>query len=578
MTPDTSFLFNRNSVASLSSSPSSVISRERLKSTINVENEPVLSYAPGSSELSELEAALKELLSKAPYDIPLVVNGQEIRSGSPQKQVFPFDHSKTLSNFYHADQSVIQKAIQESVKVRKDSWDSVPLEEKISMFLRAGDLVSGKYRMKLNAATMLGQAKTVIQAEIDAAAELADFFRFNAMFAAELLSYQPLSPDPSVTTNTFRYRSLEGFIASISPFNFTAIGGNLAAAPTLMGNVVLWKPSDTAILSNYIIFKLLEEAGFPPGVINFLPSNGPVFGSTVTSSPELTGINFTGSVATFKKLWKMASDNLDVYKSYPRLVGECGGKNFHFIHPSADVKTVIPATIRSSFEFSGQKCSACSRMYVPSSLWKEVKQGLLDVVHQIKVGSPLDYSNFMSAVIDELAFKRISSYIQDAKNRRDEVEILAGGTFDKSVGYFVNPTIIQVKDPSDRLMTEEIFGPVLSVFVYEDKDVDKAIDLVDSSTSYALTGAIFGQDRKFLKQASKKLKYSAGNFYINDKSTGSVVGQQPFGGSRMSGTNDKAGGPHYLLRWASPQNVKETFIPQTQWKYPYMESTTKYEE
>lgn len=564
-------------MASLSSSSSSV-SRDVLRTPIKVENEPILSYNPGSPELSELETAIKDLMSSTPHDIPLVVNGQEIRAGVPQKQVHPFDHGKTLAHFYHADQSVIQTAIKESVKVRKESWDAVPLEEKISMFLRAADLVSGKYRMKLNAATMLGQAKTVIQAEIDAAAELADFFRFNAMFAGELLAYQPISTDPKVTRNTFRYRGLEGFVASISPFNFTAIGGNLASAPTLMGNVVLWKPSDTAILSNYIIFKLLEEAGFPSGVINFLPSNGPVFGSTVTKSPELTGVNFTGSVATFKTLLKMTADNLDVYKSYPRLVGECGGKNFHFVHPSADVKTVVPATIRSAFEFSGQKCSACSRMYVPSSLWKEIKQGMLDIVHQIKVGSPLKYENFISAVIDEAAFKRISSYIQDAKNRKNETEIIAGGTFDKSRGYFINPTIVQVRDPQDRLMKEEIFGPVLSVFVYEDSEVDKVVDLVDSSTSYALTGAIFGQDPKFLKKASSRLKYAAGNFYINDKSTGSVVGQQPFGGSRMSGTNDKAGGPHYLLRWTSPQNVKETFVPQSEWKYSYMDKTLKYED
>ena len=541
-----------------------------------MENEPVLSYNPGSSELAELEAAVKDLLSHGPHDIPLVVNGKEIRSGSPQRQVLPFNHSTTLANFYHADPAVIQAAINESVKVRKDVWDAVPLEEKISMFLRAADLVSGKYRMKLNAATMLGQAKTVIQAEIDSAAELADFLRFNAMFAQELLSYQPISPDPSATTNTFRYRSLEGFIASISPFNFTAIGGNLAAAPTLMGNVVLWKPSDTALLSNYIIYKLLEEAGFPPGVINFLPSNGPVFGDTITKSPELSGVNFTGSVATFKTIWKMTAENLEKYKSYPRLVGECGGKNFHLVHPTADVKTVVPSTIRSAFEFSGQKCSACSRMYVPSSLWKDIKQGLQDIIHQIKVGSPLEYSNFTSAVIDEAAFKRISSYIEDARKRN--LEIIAGGTFDGSVGYYVNPTVIQVKDPHDRLMKEEIFGPVLSVFVYEDRDIDKIVDVVDSSTAFALTGAVFAQDKNFLKTAAKRLKYAAGNFYLNDKSTGSVVGQQPFGGSRMSGTNDKAGGPHYLLRWASPQNVKETFVPLMDWKYPYMVSKSTYED
>lgn len=545
------------------------VSLEKLQE-VRVENEPILSYTDDSQERQELLVALKELQDGQPHDIPIVVNGKEIRSGSKRYQVSPFDHQQKVASFYWADEKTISQAIEESQLARKE-WETVPISEKIQMFLRAGDLVSGKYRMKLNAATMLGQGKTIIQAEIDAAAELADFFRFNAMFAGELLKYQPISTDPSITLNTFRYRSLEGFVASISPFNFTAIGGNLASAPTLMGNVVLWKPSDTAVLSNFLIFKLLEEAGFPPGVINFLPADGPAFGRVVTSSRQLTAVNFTGSVRTFKTIWKNVAQNLDVYHSYPRLIGECGGKNYHFVHPSANVSSIIPLTIRSAFEFSGQKCSACSRMYVPSSLWPQIREGLIEATKELQVSTPLDVSTFTSAVIDDKAFDRISGYINDARQRSNECRILVGGDCDNSTGYFIKPTIIQVKNPGDRLMREEIFGPVLSVFVYEDNDLDKTVELVESTTEYALTGSIFADDRKFLRKASEQLKYTAGNFYINDKSTGSVVGQQPFGGSRMSGTNDKAGGPHYLLRFASPQNVKQTFIPQLEWKYPYME-------
>ena len=535
---------------------------------IKVENESILQYKKGSKELKELLSAMRDLQS-ASYDIPIIVNGKEIRSGTKLSQSSPFDHKKVVASFYHADYAIIDDAISESQKVRAD-WDTVPMSERIKMFLRAGDLVSGKYRMKLNAATMLGQAKTLIQAEIDAAAELADFFRFNAMYASELMQFQPLSPEPKVSKNTFRYRSLEGFVASISPFNFTAIGGNLATAPAMMGNVVLWKPSDTAVLSNYIIYKLLEEAGFPPGVINFIPSDGPTFGDAITSSRFLSGINFTGSVPTFKHLWQATAKKLDIYYSFPRLVGECGGKNFHLIHPTADVATVVAATTRAAFEFSGQKCSACSRAYVPASLWPAVKEGLIETHKTLKLGSPLQLDAFLSAVIDRKAFDRISSYIRYAKESQN-VEVIAGGVCDDRVGYFVEPTIIQVKDPKDKLMREEIFGPVLSLYVYPDKDLSQVLELVSVTTDYALTGAIFAQDKKFLSFATQKLKYAAGNFYVNDKCTGSVVGQQPFGGSRMSGTNDKAGGPHYLLRWASPQNVKHTFTRQTEVKYPYMD-------
>ncbi|KAI1309398.1 Delta-1-pyrroline-5-carboxylate dehydrogenase, mitochondrial [Halotydeus destructor] len=534
-----------------------------------VENERVLDYLPGSKERQELEAALADLRSNV-TEVPLVIDGKRIKSELVQHQVAPFDHKCKVAQFYWATPDVIQTAIDASQK-RREEWEKVPLSQKIKLLLKAADLVSGKYRAKLNAATILGQSKTIIQAEIDAAAELADFFRFNAFFAKELTGYQPISEDKSKVKNTFRYRGLEGFVAAVSPFNFTAIGGNLASAPTMMGNVVLWKPSDTAILSNYIIFQLLEEAGLPPGVINFLPSDGPAFGNTVLSSPHFAGLNFTGSVATFRHLWKQSADNLELYRNFPRLIGECGGKNFHFLHPTTDLETAVPQTIKSAFEYGGQKCSACSRAYVPESLWPRFKDQILDIRKQLKVGSPLEYDTFHSAVIDGKAFNRIKGYIDHAKNS-SSATILGGGHCDDSVGFYIEPTIIQTTDPRDKIMTEEIFGPVLSIYVYKDSEIESTLDLVNSSTNFALTGAIFGQDDAFLSHATDKLKMAAGNFYVNDKSTGSVVGQQPFGGGRLSGTNDKAGGPHYLLRWASPQNVKETFVPVTSWTYPYMSS------
>lgn len=501
-------------------------------------------------------------------EVPIIIDGVKYSSNLVKYQVSPFDHNKKIAKYYWATPEIIHKAIKVSQE-KRISWEKVPLQEKINLFLKAADLVSNKYRYDLNASTILGQSKTIIQAEIDAACELADFFRFNAYFAKELLNYQPISEKPNEVLNLFRYRGLEGFIAAISPFNFTAIGGNLATAPTLMGNVVLWKPSDTAILSNYIIFQLLEEAGFPNGVISFLPSDGPVFGNVIVKNSNLAGINFTGSVATFNHIWKEVASNLELYKNYPRLVGECGGKNFHFVHPSADLKTVIASTIRSAFEYSGQKCSACSRAYFPKSLWPQLKAGLIEETKKLKLGDPLDHKTFLSAVIDDKAFSRISSYIDYAKNSKNH-EIVVGGNYDNKKGYFVEPTIILANDPNDKLMNEEIFGPVLTVYVYDDKDVNSALELIKKS-KYALTGSIYGLDAEFLKNATESLKQEAGNFYVNDKSTGSVVGQQPFGGSRMSGTNDKAGGPHYLLKWSSPQNIKQTFVPQTQITYPYMD-------
>nr|DBA15718.1 TPA: hypothetical protein GDO54_003190 [Pyxicephalus adspersus] len=416
---------------------------------------------------------------------------------------------------------------------------------------------------------MIGQGKTVIQAEIDAAAELIDFFRFNAKFALQLQHEQPISVP--ISTNTMAFRGLEGFIAAVSPFNFTAIGGNLAGAPALMGNVVLWKPSDTAILSSYTVYNALREAGLPPNIIQFVPADGPVFGDTITSSEHLSGINFTGSVPTFKRLWKQVAENLDRYRTFPRLAGECGGKNFHFVHNSADVESVVYGTIRSAFEYSGQKCSACSRLYVPDSLWPQIKARLLEEHAKIKVGNPADdFSTFTSAVIDEKSFRRIQSWIKHAKESPN-LTILAGGNCDDKVGYFVEPTIIESKDPKEKIMAEEIFGPVLTAYVYPENKYKEVLKLIDSTSPYGLTGAVFAQDKNVIQEATEVLRNAAGNFYINDKSTGAVVAQQPFGGSRASGTNDKPGGPHYILRWTSPQVIKETHVPLTEWKYPYMQ-------
>lgn len=424
-----------------------------------------------------------------------------------------------------------------------------------------------KYRQELNSATILGQSKTAIQAEIDSAAELVDFFRFNAYFLQESLKYRPISPKESI--NSMRHRGHDGFIAAISPFNFTAIGGNLAYTPALMGNSVLWKPSDTAILSGWTIFKICREAGVPAGVVNFIPAAGPDFGDTITQSPYLSGINFTGSPATFNHLWSQVGANIQTYINYPKLSGECGGKNYHFIHPSANTEHVVLSTIRSAFEYSGQKCSACSRMYVPESLWPTISERLVSVTEELKLGPADDFTVFSSAVIDAAAFKRITSYINYAKTSPN-TRIIAGGTYDDSVGYFVRPTVIVTTDPMDKLMQEEIFGPVLTIYVYQDRDLDSAMNLVEKTTPYALTGSIFTQDREWAVAALEKFKYTAGNFYVNDKSTGAVVGQQPFGGHRKSGTNDKSGGPVYVHRWSSPQTIKETFVTLNNYKYEYM--------
>ncbi|XP_048672191.1 delta-1-pyrroline-5-carboxylate dehydrogenase, mitochondrial isoform X2 [Marmota marmota marmota] len=567
---------------------------------LKVANEPILAFTQGSPEREALQKALKDLKGQTEA-IPCVVGDEEVWTSDVQYQVSgwklrakpgpeptccefihqkpasasggpgslqPFDHRHKVAKFCYADKALLNKAIEAALAARKE-WDLKPVGDRAQIFLKAADMLSGPCRAEILAKTMVGQGKTVIQAEIDAAAELIDFFRFNAKFAVELEGEQPLSVPPS--TNSVVYRGLEGFVAAISPFNFTAIGGNLAGAPALMGNVVLWKPSDTAMLASYAVYRVLREAGLPPNIVQFVPADGPTFGDTVTSSEHLCGINFTGSVPTFKHLWKQVAQNLDRYRTFPRLAGECGGKNFHFVHRSADVDSVVSGTLRSAFEYGGQKCSACSRLYVPSSLWPQIKGRLLEEHSRIKVGNPAeDFGTFFSAVIDAKSFSRIRKWLEHARSS-PSLTILAGGKCDDSVGYFVEPCIVESKDPQEPIMKEEIFGPVLTVYVYPEDKYRETLQLVDSTTSYSLTGAVFAQDKDVIQEATKMLRNAAGNFYINDKSTGSVVGQQPFGGARASGTNDKPGGPHYILRWTSPQVIKETHAPLGDWRYSYMQ-------
>ncbi|MBN3287029.1 AL4A1 protein, partial [Polyodon spathula] len=533
---------------------------------VEVKNEPILDFKPGSSERDALQKALKELKGKT-EEIPCVIGDEHVWTKEIRYQLSPYNHSHKLAKFCYADKDLLNKAINACMAARKE-WDLKPIQDRAQIFFKAADMISGPRRAEVLAKTMIGQGKTVIQAEIDAAPELIDFFRFNAKHAIELQHQQPLSIEPS--TNTMLYRGLEGFVAAVSPFNFTAIGGNLAGAPALMGNVVLWKPSDTAMSASYVVYKILREAGLPPNIIQFVPAEGPVFGDTVTASEHLAGINFTGSVATFKRLWRQVAENLDQYRNFPRVAGECGGKNFHFVHKSADVRSVVNGTIRSAFEYSGQKCSACSRMYVPDSLWPQIKKQMLELHKQLKMGDPVeDFNNFLSAVIDDKSFSRIKKWLDHAQSSPN-LTVVAGGKCDDKVGYFVEPTIIETKDPRDSIMNEEIFGPVLTVYVYPEKEYIEVLQMIDNTSPFALTGAVFAQDKNVIAEASKVLRNAAGNFYINDKSTGSVVAQQPFGGTRASGTNDKPGGPHYVLRWTSPQVVKETHVPLTEWRYPYM--------
>ncbi|KAK4469267.1 hypothetical protein MN116_006836 [Schistosoma mekongi] len=529
-------------------------------------NEPVLLHKPGSMERHRLDDTLANMKLTAPHHVPICIGSSELLSEHPRKQVWPFEHSETLAHFYYASEEQIKCAIQSCLAARH-SWSRTSFDERAKIFLRAADLISDKHRMELLASTILGQAKTIFQAEIDAAAELADFLRFNVQFASEALLYKPINTKDA--KNEVVYRPNEGFWAAIPPFNFTAIAGNLASAPALMGNVVIWKPSDTAVYSNYLVYRLFRQAGLPPGVINFVPADGPTFGKIVCEHPQLAGINFTGSTRTFRTILKAIGSNLDKYRGYPRAIGECGGKNYHFIHPSANLEEAALGTIRSSFEYSGQKCSACSRLYVPENLWSKFKHLLLVHYNQLKIGSPLDSDTFTSAVIDHSAFNKISNYLRYASSCPD-IEVIAGGRGDDSIGYYIQPTILLTKNPTDKLMKDDIFGPIVCTYLYRENEIEKTLDLIDTTTDYALTGSIFAQDEEFIKYATDRLIDTAGNFYVNVQSTGSVVGQQPFGGARLSGTNDKAGGPQYTLRFTSPLSIKTQIKPIPSWKQAHM--------
>lgn len=530
-------------------------------------NEPILSYAPGSQEKNILKEELRRQ-SATSLEIPLVIGGKRIMEKRESVDLIcPHNKALKLAKVVHAKEEDVHLAINTALSSRQE-WARLPWEDRAAVFLKAADLITGKYRAKINAATMLGQSKTCFQAEIEAACELADFMRFNVHFAQKIYEEQPMY-SPNGQWNRSVVRPLEGFVFAIAPFNFTAISLNLACAPALMGCSVLWKPSPTATLASYIGLEILEEAGLPAGIINFINGDPQMIGRVALQSPDLGGIHFTGSSKTFQSLWNSVGSNISNYKSYPRLVGETGGKDFVFAHESAAPDQLVTALIRGAFEYQGQKCSAASRAYIPKSLWAKIKPNLLAQTNSIKMGDPLDFSNFMSAVIDENSFEKIKSYIEHARGAAD-AEIICGGEYDQSAGYFVRPTIIETSNPQYKSMVEEIFGPVLTVFPYEDSELETAIQLCESSTPYALTGAIFAKDRLVLKRLSDAFENTAGNFYINDKPTGAVVGQQPFGGARASGTNDKAGSIYNLLKWVSHRTIKENFLPITEYGYPHM--------
>ena len=526
-------------------------------------NEPNKTYAPGTPERAELKARLKSMAAEK-IDIPLIIGGREIRTGHMHKTVMPHSHGHVLAEYHTAGPEHIQQAIAASNAARRD-WAAWPWEERAAVLLRAAELLATSWRATMNAATMLGQSKTVFQAEIDGACEMIDFWRFNAYFAQELYHEQPFS-GPGVW-NSMEYRNLEGFIYAVSPFNFTAIGGNLTTAPALMGNTIIWKPSHAAMLSSYYTYKVLEAAGLPPGVINFLPGDAASITNALLESADFGGIHFTGSTAVFNSMWKTVGQNMDRYRSYPRLVGETGGKDFIVAHPSADPQELAVAIARGGYEYQGQKCSAASRVYVPQSMWNDVRDRTIAIMKEFKQGDVRDFRNFVSAVIDEKAFKKISGYLDDAKKN---AKVLQGGGAKGTDGYYIEPTLIQTTDPGYRLLCEEIFGPVVTAYVYPDGQWEETLDTVDKTSPYALTGSIFARDRVAIRQAMSALRNAAGNFYINDKPTGAVVGQQPFGGARGSGTNDKAGSKLNLVRWASARTVKETLAPARDYKYPFM--------
>ncbi len=528
-------------------------------------NEPALDYSPGSDERGRIKARLEQMLGER-IEIPAIIGGKDVTTGDTLNVVCPHDHGHVLAVCHQVDETSVEQAIEAAAEAWRE-WSEMSWESRAAVFLKAAELLAGPWRDTMIAATMLGQSKTVHQAEVEAAAELCDFWRFNAHYLEKVYTGQPESDGGM--WNYVEYRPLEGFVFAVSPFNFTAIGGNLPSAPALMGNTVLWKPASSSLLSNYYVMRLLQEAGLPDGVINFVPGRGARVGDPVFASSQLAGLHFTGSTATFQRMWRTMADNLGTYGRYPRIVGETGGKDFVFAHPSADVAALVTALVRGAFEYQGQKCSAASRAYIPASLWSQVRELLVDTVGQLKMGPPTDFSNFLCAVIDRPAFDSISNFIDEA-NSKPEYEVLVGGNYDGSRGYFVEPTVVQAQDAGARLMCEEIFGPVLTVYIYDDADLNETLELCDTGSRYALTGAIFARDRRDIVRLSKRLRHAAGNFYINDKPTGAVVGQQPFGGGRASGTNDKAGSTANLMRWVSQRTVKETFVPATSYEYPFM--------
>jgi 1-pyrroline-5-carboxylate dehydrogenase len=530
-------------------------------------NEPVKSYAPGSPERKEVLETYQNLYNQAGLDVPMFIGGKEIRTSNKVPMSPPHDHKHVLGHFNYGDASHVNSAIEAALSARA-GWAGLPWHERAAVFLKAADLIAGPYRAKINAATMLAQSKNIYQAEIDAACEFIDFLRFNAYFLQEIQAVQPESAEG--IWNRMEYRGLEGFVFAITPFNFTAIAGNLCAAPALMGNVIVWKPADSQVYSAHVLMEVFREAGLPDGVINMVTCDGPEAGDVVFKHRDFAGLHFTGSTGVFRHIWKEIGNNIERYRNYPRIVGETGGKDFVLAHASANVDEVVTGLVRGAFEFQGQKCSAASRAYVPDSMWKEVRSKLVGYVNELRMGSPEDFKNFITAVIDERSFDKIQGYIHGVSANPD-AEILVGGKCDKTDGYFVEPTVVLSRTPDSTTMVEEIFGPVLTIYVYPDSEFESTMDLVDGTGGYALTGAVFAKDRAIIDLATRRLEHSAGNFYVNDKPTGAAVGQQPFGGARGSGTNDKAGSVLNLWRWTSARTIKETLVPARHYSYPFME-------
>ncbi|MCR9154521.1 MAG: L-glutamate gamma-semialdehyde dehydrogenase [Bacteroidetes bacterium] len=530
-------------------------------------NEPIKSYAPGTSERAEVQAAYDKMWAES-LDIPMVINGKQVRTAKTMRVLPPHDHQHNVGSFHFGETQHVHDAINAALEA-KEAWEGMSWANRSAIFLKAADLVAGPYRARINAATMIQQSKTIFQAEIDAACEFADFLRFNVQYATEIYQEQPYTHSHSTLWNRVDYRPLEGFTFAITPFNFTAIAGNLPSCMAMMGNTVVWKPSLSQMYSAHIVMEIFEEAGVPPGVINMIATDPQETADIVFGHPDFSGLHYTGSTTVFQDIWKTIGSNINKYKTYPRIVGETGGKDFVMVHRSSKVQQVVTALVRGSFEFQGQKCSAASRAYIPSNMWPAVKQGLIDTMSELKMGSPRDFENFITAVIHEASFDKLAGYLDQAKADAN-AEIIAGGNYDKSKGYFVEPTVIVTTDPKYKTMEEELFGPVLTIYVYPEDQYEETLKLVDETSPYALTGALFSQDRYALEVGERALRNAAGNFYINDKPTGAVVGQQPFGGARASGTNDKAGSKQNLYRWVSPRLIKETLVTPEHYGYPFL--------